>query len=46
MPFHFACEEIGSAVSVVFVEDRLGVGAHEFLVGFDAGQCRHDEGSS
>ena len=37
MPFHFACEEIRSAVSVVFVEDCLGVGAYEFFVGFDAG---------
>lgn len=37
MPFHSACEEIGSVIGVVFVEDYLGVGAHEFFVGFDVG---------
>jgi hypothetical protein len=37
MPFHSACEEIGSVLGVVFVEDCLGVGAHEFYVGFDVG---------
>jgi hypothetical protein len=37
MPFHLACEEIGSVLGVVFVEDCLGVGAHEFYVGFDVG---------
>jgi hypothetical protein len=30
----------------VFVEDCLEVGAHEFFVGFDAGRCRHDDGTS
>jgi hypothetical protein len=37
MLFHLACEEIGSVLGVVFVEDCLGVGAHEFFVGFDVG---------
>lgn len=37
MPFHSAGEEIGSVIGVVFVEDYLGVGAHEFFVGFDVG---------
>lgn len=37
MPFHLPCEEIGSVLGVVFVEDCLGVGAHEFFVGFDVG---------
>ena len=32
--------------SHVFVEDCLGVGAHELFVGFDAGRCSHDDGSS
>jgi hypothetical protein len=37
MPFHSACEVIGSVLGVVFVESYLGVGAHEFFVGFDVG---------
>ena len=37
MPFHAACEEIGRVLGVVFVEDCLGMGAHEYFVGFDVG---------
>ena len=37
MPFHSACEEIGSVLGVVFVEDCLGVSAHELFVGLDVG---------
>jgi hypothetical protein len=37
MPFHLACEEIGNVLGVVFVDGYLGVGAHEFFVGFDVG---------
>ena len=37
LPFHSACEEIGSVLGVVLVEDYLGAGTHEFFVGFDVG---------
>jgi hypothetical protein len=37
LPFHLACEEIGNVLGVVLVEDYLGVGTHEFFVGFDVG---------